>query len=195
MSVSDCNPHSTNVGQIRPPNSLRYQLVVWYWPISGNSENSESRPWLETAFAWRGCCILGSHQEFQIGSLWWKFQVGAHRSKRAESDTVWETSTRALLDAGPVYGRDRPARLTVLIRQQCSILAQTSELNTRLVHDNRVLQVCYKPNDAYCSQCIWGAILKSKTKFSNSESTKIRHFEIKNLNQKSFFEGAMPRSS
>lgn len=32
----------TNVGRIWPPNSLRDQLVVWYWPI-GNNEHLELR--------------------------------------------------------------------------------------------------------------------------------------------------------
>jgi hypothetical protein len=51
------------------------------------------------------------------------------------------------------------------------------ELNTPLVQDNWILQV-YLNSMIPSSQCVWDAILK--TKFSTSESTKIRHFEIEN---------------
>jgi hypothetical protein len=49
MSVSDFSLQSTNTSQIRPPNSLCDQLVVWYWPV-GNNQHSEFRPWPMTAF-------------------------------------------------------------------------------------------------------------------------------------------------
>jgi hypothetical protein len=42
-------------------------------------------------------------------------------------------------------GLDPQARLTVFIRQQCSIIAQMSKLNTPLVQGNWVLQMCLNP--------------------------------------------------
>jgi hypothetical protein len=61
-----------------------------------------------------------------------------------------------------LHGQDPgQARLTVLIRQQSSIIAHIPGLNTPLVQDNSTgsyIQVCLNPMMP-SSQCVWDAIL------------------------------------
>jgi hypothetical protein len=77
---------------------------------------------------------------------------------------------------GPGWLRPE-ARLTVLIRQQCSIIAQMSELNTPLAHWFRTT----KPNDAYSSQCVWEAILKLNLAPQNPQNTPFRDGKLKKI--------------